>query len=122
VDEDFARYYWPNGSALGQRLFQGGGPKSDAEAFTVVGVVGAVKQAGLTDQAAQGAIYYPYTWRSDRDLFVVVRSSLPPESLGLVLQKVVRQIDPEVPVNDLQSMDARITESLVAQRSPAFFQ
>src|SRR6185437_16696012 len=24
VDEDFARHYWPNTSALGHRLFQGG--------------------------------------------------------------------------------------------------
>ena len=23
MDEDFARYYWPHSSALGQRLFQG---------------------------------------------------------------------------------------------------
>ena len=23
VDEDFARYYWPNTSALGQHLFEG---------------------------------------------------------------------------------------------------
>jgi hypothetical protein len=56
VDEDFARYYWPHGSALGQHLFAGGEATTDAQAFTVVGVVGAVKQAGLTDQAAQGAV------------------------------------------------------------------
>ncbi len=60
VDEDFARYYWPHSSALGQQLFLGSEPASDAQAFTVVGVVGAVKQAGLTDQTAQGAVYYPY--------------------------------------------------------------
>ena len=47
---------------------------------------GRVKQAGLTDDAAQGAIYYPYAFRGDNDLFVVVRTSLPPESLGLTLQ------------------------------------
>jgi ABC-type antimicrobial peptide transport system permease subunit len=78
-----------------------------------------VKQAGLTDQAAQGAIYYPYALRTDDGLFIVIRSSLRPESLGLALQKPVRQIDPELPVNDLRSMDTRIADSLVAQRSPA---
>src|SRR5260370_28920781 len=87
VDEDFARYYWPNGSALGQRLFEGSEATNDAKAFTVVGVVGAVKQAGLTDDAAQGAVYYPYALRTDDHLFVVVRTSIPPESLGLTLQK-----------------------------------
>ncbi len=99
--------------------FEGSEETNDAEAFTVVGVVGAVKQAGLTDQAAQGAVYYPYALRTDDTLFVVARTSLPPESLGLTLQKVVRQIDPELPVNDIRSMDTRIADSLVAQRSPA---
>lgn len=119
VDEDFARYYWPQGGAVGRRLFRGSEETNDADAFTVVGVVGAVKQAGLTDEAAQGAIYYPYAQRTDDSLFVVVRSSVPPESLGLVVQRVVRQIDPEVPVSDLRSMDNRIADSLVGRRSPA---
>lgn len=119
VDEDFARYYWPNKSALGRRIFEGSEATNDGESFTVVGVVGAVKQAGLTDDVAQGAVYYPYALRTDDRLFVVVRTSLPPESLGLALQRVVRQIDPQLPVNDIRSMDARLGDSLIAQRSPA---
>ncbi len=119
VDEDFARFYWPHTSALGQHLFAGSEAATDAQSFTVVGVVGAVTQAALTDQTAQGAVYYPYALRTDDSLFIVVRTSLPPESLGSALQKAVRQIDPEVPVNDRRSMDARIADSLVAQRSPA---
>ncbi len=120
VDEDFARYYWPHTSALGHHLFEGSEATTDAQSFTVVGVVGAVKQAGLTDQAAQGAVYYPYALRTDDSLFVVVRTSLRPESFGLALQQVVRQIDVQLPINDLQSMDTRIADSLVAQRAPAF--
>ena len=89
VDEDFARYYWPGGGAIGQRLFAGSKEGTDAEAFTVAGVVGSVKQADLTDDTAQGAIYYPYAFRSDNDLFVVVRADVPPESLAPTLQGVV---------------------------------
>jgi predicted permease len=119
VDEDFARYYWPNASAIGQRLWEGSEAGKDAEAFTVVGVVGGTKQAGLTEDEAQGAIYYPYVFRTDDSFFVTVRTSLPPESLGLALQKVVRQVDPDIPVSDLRSMDTRIADSLVARRSSA---
>lgn len=119
VDEDFARYYWPHASAIGQRLWDGSDAGKDAEAFTVVGVVGGAKQAGLTEDEAQGAIYYPYVFRIGDSFFVAVRTSLPPESLGLTLQTVVRQIDPDVPVNDLRSMETRIADSLVARRSPA---
>ena len=118
VDQDFAHYYWPNGSALGHRLFEGGEQGKDADAFTIVGVVGNVKQAGLTEEAAQGAVYYPYAFHSD-DIFVVVRTSLPPESLGLTLQETVRQVDPDLPVNDVRTMETRVTDSLAGQRTPA---
>jgi predicted permease len=119
VDEDFARYYWPHATAIGQRLWDGSEAGKDAEAFTIVGVVGGVKQAGLTENEAQGAIYYPYAFRIGDSVFVAVRTSLPPESFALTLQKVVRQIDADVPVTDLRSMDTRIADSLVARRSPA---
>ena len=70
VDRDLAHYYWPEGGALGHRLFEGSEQGKDADAFTIVSVVGSVKQAGLTDEAAQGAVYYPYAFHSD-DFFVV---------------------------------------------------
>jgi predicted permease len=119
VDEDFARYYWPNSSAVGQRLFEGGEARADAEAFTVVGVVGAVKQAGLTDDAAQGAVYYPYIFRAGDDIFITARTSLSPESMASMMQETVRRIDPELPVSDLRSMETRIADSLTTRRSPA---
>ena len=119
VDEDFARYYWPQASAIGQRLWDGSEGGKDAEAFTVVGVVGGAKQAGLTEDEAQGAIYYPFSFRIDSGFFVVARTSQPPESFALTLQKVVRQVDTNVPISDVRSMDTRIADSLVARRSPA---
>jgi predicted permease len=119
VDEDFARYYWPNTNPLGHLLFQGSGAGPDSEAFTVVGVVGSIKQAALTDDAAQGAVYYPYIYRPDSNIFVAVRARAGSESLRLTLQKAVREVDPELAVNDIQLMDDRIADSLVTRRSPA---
>ena len=119
VDEDFVRYFWPHADALGQRVFQGSSVGKDSEAFTVVGVVGSAKQAGLTDDSAQGAIYYPYVFRPDGQVFVVVRTGRSPESMRSTLQRVVRQIDSNLPVTDIQSMEARISDSLLARRSAA---
>jgi predicted permease len=119
VDQDFARYYWPHSSPLGQRLFEGSQETKDADAFTVVGVVGAVKQASLTDDMAQGAIYYPYAVRTDDHLFVVVRTSVPPESLEPTLQAIVRQIGPEAAIDDVRSMEARVSDSLLIRRTPS---
>jgi predicted permease len=119
VDEDFARRYFPRRSAIGEKLFQSSRDEADAEAFTIVGVVGAVKQAELTEDQAQGAVYYPYRHRADSNLFVVTRTAVPPESLGTTLRRVVKEINPELPVDDLRSMDVRVADSLVARRSPA---
>jgi predicted permease len=119
VDEDFARRYWPGRSAIGQRLFMGSSQETDDKAFTVVGVVGAVKQAGLADQEQQGAVYYTFRYRGADDMFFVTRTALPPDEFADTLRRVVRQIDPELPVADVQSMETRIAESLVTRRSPA---
>jgi predicted permease len=118
VDEDFARRYWPNESALGHRLVNG--PTfSEDKACTIVGVVGSVKQNDLSDKNAQGMIYFPYVNYSPNSVSVVVRTPLPPEALASVLKKTVLAIDPELPVDDLKAMQVRIDDSLVTRRSPA---
>lgn len=119
VDQDFARYYWPNQNPLGRRLFQGGDVQSDSDAFTVVGVVGSVKQAGLADEVAQGAVYYPLAWRGDNQLFIVTRTNSAPEPMAAVLERTVRQIDASLPLTDVKTMQMRIVDSLATRRSPA---
>jgi predicted permease len=119
VDEEFARRYWPSGGAIGQRLFPGGTPGAADEAFTVVGVVAAVKQASLAENGRIGAVYYPYSDRFDRAIYLVTRTTLAPDALQADLRRAVRSVDPELPLNNLKSMERRIDDSLVAQRSPA---
>jgi predicted permease len=120
VDDAFARRYWPGRSALGQRLYWGPREGSDAEAYAVVGVVGAAKQSELAEQAGQGAVYFPYGHGpTNGDLFVVARTVIRPEAFEATLRRSVRAVDPEVPLADVRAMDARIADSLVARRSPA---
>ncbi len=111
VDEDFARRYWPKGSALGQQLFHpgvtgrdqpwSGSRKSEAEEgnlFTIVGVVGAVKQAELTEEQGQGAVYLPYGYLNGASVFVVIRTSQRPEAFAETLRKLVRAADPDLAI------------------------
>src|SRR5438552_14917943 len=120
VDEDLARRYWPNGGALGQRIALGD-EKDDARMFTIVGVVGAVKQAALTEAQGQGAVYLPYA--SDRDeharIFDVTRTSHRPEAFAATLRKLVHAAHPLLAVDNIRSMDTRIADSLITRRSPA---
>jgi predicted permease len=126
VDEDFARRYWPQGGALGQQVFHGeivftgkGHDTDNANLFTIVGVVGAVKQAELTEPQGQGAVYLPFLYRDNGNIFVVTRTSQRPDAFADSLRKIVRATDPELAIDDLRSMDARIDDSLIARRSPA---
>ena len=121
VDEDFAHRYWPRsggGSAIGQRVALAG-ETDDAKLFTIVGVVGAVKQAELTEPQGQGAVYLPYTYRDNNSVFVVARTTQRPEAFTETLRKLVRATDPDLAIDDVRSMDTRIDDSLLARRSPA---
>jgi predicted lysophospholipase L1 biosynthesis ABC-type transport system permease subunit len=118
VDEDFTRRYWPNGGAIGQRVAVGD-ETDDARLFTIVGVVGAVKQAALTEPQGQGAVYLPYAYRDRNSVFIVARMTQRPEAFGETLRKLVRATDPALAIDDVRSMDTRIDDSLVARRSPA---
>ena len=118
VDEDFARRYWRNGGALGQQVFQG--TDSDpATLFTIVGVVGAVKQADITEPQGQGAVYVPFRFQDSGNIFVVTRTLQRPDAFADSLRKLVRTADPELAIDDIRSMDTRIDESLIGRRSPA---
>jgi predicted permease len=126
VDEDFARRYWPNGSALGQQVFHGqivftgkGHETDNTNLFTIVGVVGAVKQAELTESPGQGAVYLPFRYRDAANIFVTTRTSQRPEAFAATLRKLVRATDPELAIDDLRSMETRIDDSLITRRSPA---
>ncbi len=116
VDEDLARRYWPNGGALGQQVFRG---DESTKLFTIVGVVGAVKQTELTEPQGQGAVYLPYNERGGDSVFVVTRTSQRPEAFAETLRKLVRATNPELAIGNIHSMDTRIAESLIARRSPA---
>jgi predicted permease len=118
VDEDFARRYWPKGGALGQRLAHGG-ESDEAKLFTIVGVVGTVKQAELTEAAGQGAVYLPYAHHGKATVFVVARTSQSPEAFAETLRKLVRVTQPEIAIDNIRSMETRIADSLLTRRSPA---
>jgi predicted permease len=118
VDQDFANRYWPGQSAVGRRLTNG--PTfDDKKAFTIVGVVGNVKQNELAETNQQGAIYFPYKYYASNRFTIVVRTALEPTGLAPMLTKVVLKLDPELPVDELKSMQTWIDDSMVSRRSPA---
>jgi hypothetical protein len=117
IDDVFARRYWPGETALGHRISIGAAD-AGKNALTVVGVVGSVKQLGLNEPEAMGMLYYPLRKETAPGGFMaVVRTQQDPASLAPAMRQKLLQIDPSVPLDDVNTMTARIDDSLLLPRS-----
>jgi putative ABC transport system permease protein len=84
----------------------------------VIGIVGDVKQGDLSEATAPTVYEYTraHSWNS---LTLVVRTSVPPESLAQTAAGVIRTVDPEQPVEELRTMDAVLDDTVTSQRFSA---
>jgi ABC-type antimicrobial peptide transport system permease subunit len=80
--------------------------------MTIVGVVGTVKQYGL-DVDGRIAIYRPSPGLMQ---YQVVRTSLEPGGVAAAMMREIQSVDPTIPVFDVQTMHARMSDSLARQR------
>jgi predicted permease len=115
IDEKMAKRFWPKGDAIGKRVRPGGGPNNKNPWHTIVGIVGIVKQYGL-DLDTRMVVYYPETQNPTYFMYVVARTSGDPAALSGAIIGQIHVIDPNLPVFDVSTMDARVSRSLARQR------
>jgi ABC-type antimicrobial peptide transport system permease subunit len=84
----------------------------------VVGIVGDVKQGELAEAAAP-TIYEHSREHVSGSLTLVLRTTVPPLSLGQAAATIVRDMDPELPVEDIRTMQAAVDSTLTSQRFSA---
>jgi putative ABC transport system permease protein len=109
VNETLARGFFPKG-ALGHQILLGA-PQPDSKWLTIVGVVGDVKTAALSNETMP-QFYTPVAQDGETAMSLVIRTELDPSTISRSVQKVVRQIDPTLPVYDVITMDDRIAKSI----------
>jgi predicted permease len=114
VNRSLVRRIWPDRDPLGQRIFLNGGKNL----YTVVGVVGDVKQYGL-DRESADEIYLPLAQNPMNGLNLLVRSDLPIETVEATVRKTLREIDPEQPVFGTRTLQQVRAESLTPSRVTA---
>jgi predicted permease len=114
VDEYMAKELWPNQSALGKRVHNGGITDKDPW-ITVVGVVGRIKQYRL-DADSRMAIYYPQTQFVTREMNVVVRTGGDPAALYSAARREIQSVDGDLPIFHVVTMEQRVQESLARRR------
>jgi predicted permease len=107
VDRAWERRFFPNESAVGKRLKSGG--CTDCPWTTVVGVVSDVKFDGL-DQPTQGTVYFPLAGQQFR--YLILRTNADPSRQIATVARIVRALDPSVPLSQTATAEQLIDQSL----------
>lgn len=111
VDEKMANRFWPHDDPIGKRVRQG--PQSPW--YTIVGVVGNVKQYGL-EIDGRPVVYFPHKQATFGGMYIVARTSSDAAAMaGSIIQEVHAQ-DPNIPVYNVGTMTERLHNSLARQR------
>jgi len=107
VNETLARTFYPGQRALDRRIRPCCG--DDNPWLTIVGVVRDVKQGGLdTDTGTEMYFYTPQVAAvagfAPRSMNVVVHTSVPASAVAAPARRAVHDLDPSLPIADLQTM------------------
>jgi len=96
VDRAFARQFFPGENPLGQRLAQ-----DEKHSFEIVGVVSGYRSMGV-ERGTRPTIFWPELELGHATL--VVRSTLPPQTLAAAIRNAVQSIDRLLPAPEVKSM------------------
>jgi putative ABC transport system permease protein len=116
VNESLARQFFPGGRAVGRLIQPSVSAGSEKPALReIVGVVADVKLDGLRE-APRPTIYVPEAQTGFSSIWLVVKSSGDDASALAALRRIVRGIDPELPVYSVQPLSRYVADSLSPER------
>jgi predicted permease len=118
VSESAARNVWPGENPIGKLLRNDPRP----EWVVVIGVVADVRTESLEKRPPM-MVYVPYWdgayWQGNvwGDATYVMRTSQDPSTMANALRSAVRELDPELPLANVLTMQKILSESLGSRRS-----
>jgi putative ABC transport system permease protein len=125
VDEKLAKRFWPNQDPIGRRMYRPTDLNNiiaitdKTVFFTVVGIVRDIKLHDLAEGSKTvGAYYFAMDQDTSRGMTFAVKTAGDPTALGSAVRGVLAQLDRELAVVDVQTMEQRLDQSLMTRRSP----
>lgn len=115
VSASVAAYYWPGMDAVG-RTFEGPGLAGEDRTYTVVGVVGDLRERKLEDDPTL-QLYVPIKSVTASSMAMVARSTLPRAALLRTMTEVVRSVDPAQAVFNVRMMEDVIGTAVTPRRT-----
>jgi len=114
VSQAAARRFWGDADPIGRTLRPTAAPQ---RVFTVVAVVGDVRSTALNQESP--AVYYPLASRVWPLMDVVVRTDVPAASVLPAIRQTVHDLDPELPLATVRTMDQWLASSAMQPRLSA---
>ena len=102
VNREMARRLWPGESALGKRIKL----TADQSWITVIGVVANEDGEGSVDRPPARYVYLPLAQRPNRPIAVMIRTPSDPMAMAPVLRGSVREVDADLPVENVRTAEA----------------
>ncbi len=125
ISQSMAKQFWPHDDPIGKQLTLYFFPDS---VRTIVGVVGDVKDDGLNQTRSASMLYMPLAqltnprgdvWHSF-GMTMAVRTQTAPSSVASAIGNLVHQVDPDVPLLNVKTMEDTVDDSLLQQRFTMF--
>jgi putative ABC transport system permease protein len=110
VSSQFAKIAWGNEPPVGKRITMSGGDEAE-----VVGVVGDVRSRGL-DVEPSRTVYMPTSQGSYNFMTVLVKTDADPAAFAPTVRKLVRELDPGLPLHHVRTLESIVTGSISQQR------
>jgi putative ABC transport system permease protein len=114
IDEFFAQRFFPGEDPLGKRIDEDGS-RNPRSFFTIVGIVGSVKHAGL-NAATRPMMYLNYEQSAWPTLTVTVRTAGDPSNLSAAVRREVLAVDKDQPVTKISTMAETFARAVAPQR------
>jgi putative ABC transport system permease protein len=116
VNRAFADKYFPGETALGKKLKPGATTPYGTPWREIIGVVGNIR-LGATQHDLAPAMYLPAAQLSNWCcLYTVVRSSIDQQSLAASVQRILANMDKNIPITDVWTMDELMFKQLSQPR------
>ena len=115
INEQIAQKYFKGRDPIGQRITFDKVPNEKSEWATVVGVVGGERQRALSSEPLIEA-YAPVAQEAYPAMSLVTRVSGDPNAFAPAIRRIVSDLDPDLPISDMRSVDEIRVRSLASQR------
>jgi predicted permease len=111
VNQTFAKRYWPNESALGKMVWLGCDTRRPRNRAEVVGVAKDGKYGSL-DEDPRPFVYEAFAQGWVGFMAVTVHTSGPPAEFAEPLRHLLRELDPELRIYEMATLEAMTAQSL----------